>query len=315
MIYSNLAGTTSKKFVVDTSTNAGQIISGNCYDFNWATKSTISNESNPNVRLLADNTDLNLLVSPGQYYVSSNANAATIKNCPTGDAFDLLVMPGNGNGPVTSYTVQIITTWRSSIYIRNTNYNTSAWTAWNKVAYSSDIPALHSVARSGNYNELVNRPALHNVATTGNYNALVNRPTIPTVPKNASGAWTITASANGTVNSSNMYYSRIGSCVTILGYFSATCANTFADITLSGLPFMPSNITHGHVTIAPEAKILLPTIKIINTHVSVDTYGRIMMTIKGTEGNGSNIIDYGVCQYVGTSRFYAYINTSYITNQ
>lgn len=315
MIYSNLAGTTSKRFLVDPNTNSGQVISGNCYDFNWATKSTVSNASNPNVRLLTNNTDLNLLVSPGQYYVSSNANAATIKNCPTGNAFDLLVMPGNGDGPVTSYTVQIITTWKSEIYIRNTNYNTSAWTEWKKVAYASDIPTLHSVARSGNYNELANKPALHNVATTGNYNVLVNRPTIPTVPKNASGSWTITAASQGTVNSSAMFYNRIGNCVTITGYFSATCANTFANLQLKGLPFTPNNEFIGYVSVAPGGVIIEPTIKIINPYLVIGTNGQMSVNLKATEYNKTSVIDFGICQYVGTTRFYAYVNMSYNTNQ
>lgn len=38
---------------------------------------------------------------------------------------------------------------------------------------------LHSVARSGNYNELNNRPNLHAVATNGDYNSLNNKPYIP----------------------------------------------------------------------------------------------------------------------------------------
>ena len=38
---------------------------------------------------------------------------------------------------------------------------------------------LHSVAKSGNYNELNNRPNLHAVATNGDYNSLNNKPYIP----------------------------------------------------------------------------------------------------------------------------------------
>lgn len=62
-------------------------------------------------------------------------------------------------------------------YVR---YTESGWVDEN-TAVSSELSGLHSVAFSGNYNELNNKPYLHSVASSGSYNDLTDKPSFKSV--------------------------------------------------------------------------------------------------------------------------------------
>ena len=86
---------------------------------------------------ISTNTDLNLLTHPGMYFSDSNATAATLLNCPTTNAFSLLVEHHAG----TKQTITDYVTTNSRTFTRNQYNNT--WGAW-KVVMDDDsiIPKL-----------------------------------------------------------------------------------------------------------------------------------------------------------------------------
>lgn len=84
---------------------------------------------------IAANTDLNTITQSGMYYCAANVTVATLTNCPTTNAFSLLVERHAG----TKQTLTTYTTSSSSMWYRN--YYNGTWGAW-KVVYTTDnIPS------------------------------------------------------------------------------------------------------------------------------------------------------------------------------
>ena len=95
------------------------------------------------------NSDLNTYVTIGNYYCSSNANAATIANSPVTEAFNLQVysMVGNHTTAPTAkayrYFTQELTTLYGIKYIRSVYYNnstTATFGGWRQILNSDYVP-------------------------------------------------------------------------------------------------------------------------------------------------------------------------------
>lgn len=208
MIFTNLAGTTSKRFSV-ANDGKGQIVSNNTYDIWWNMVNGASGEKNHSIIFLNNGDDLNNAFTPAQYF-KSNAEISVANN-PATSAFIMVVEPSSGdNAP--GYVVQKIFTVYGEFFIRTRIDNT--WQPWKKFAYTSDIPTM---------------PALHAVATSGDYNVLNNRIEI--------GTWTGTP--NVSIMDVSFYYMKFGNNVRLWGSFAAQ-AKANEVVTISNLPFRAS---------------------------------------------------------------------------
>lgn len=85
---------------------------------------------------LPENTDLNTLIDPGWYYTDSNAVAATLLNCPTTNAFTLVVTKHAG------FNQMLIEYMTSGYKIYTRNYYNGVWGAWNRVYTEIDKPSV-----------------------------------------------------------------------------------------------------------------------------------------------------------------------------
>lgn len=212
MIFTNLAGTTSKRFSVSND-GKGQIVSNNTYDIWWNMVNGASGEKNHSVIFLNNGDDLNNAFTPAQYF-KSNAEIIVANN-PATSAFIMVVEPSSGdNAP--GYVVQKIFTVYGEFFIRTRIDNT--WQPWKKFAYTSDIPTM---------------PALHAVATSGDYNSLINKPNIPNIEM---GTWYANNNSNVALYNPNFFYTKFFGFVRLWGWFSAQgVPNTV--VTISNLPF------------------------------------------------------------------------------
>ena len=93
-------------------------------------------------------------------------------------------LQGDGSGGLTINTLDTYTDGTSDLPVSEKALK-SLRDGLAKVARTGEYndllnkPNLHAVATSGNYNDLINRPNLHAVATSGDYNDLINKPNIP----------------------------------------------------------------------------------------------------------------------------------------
>lgn len=212
MIFTNLAGTTSKKFSVSND-GKGQIASNNAYDIWWNMVNGASGEKNHSVIFLNNGDDLNNAFTPAQYF-KSNAEIIVANN-PATSAFIMVVEPSSGdNAP--GYVVQKIFTVYGEFFIRARV--DGAWQPWKKFAYTSDIPTM---------------PALHAVATSGDYNSLTNKPDIAS---DFDASWTPTV-WNSTVINSKCYCYRYDKLLFLSGEFEVQRSNSAISLDIGGMPF------------------------------------------------------------------------------
>lgn len=74
--------------------------------------------------------DLNNLKEAGIYYVTRNADADTLLNCPTHHAFKLDVTPVSGE----SFVYQTLTSWQSgTVYVRSFYGYGNTWQPWKPI--------------------------------------------------------------------------------------------------------------------------------------------------------------------------------------
>ncbi len=116
-------------------TNCQTIGNRNEFIFN-SNGSTDFAPSIKNKAAIADRTDLNNMKTPGTY-ACLDAIAVTLKNCPIGIGFTMIVEHTYGS---TSYISQtIIETYTASIYQRRYTASTNAWSTWKRLLNDSDI--------------------------------------------------------------------------------------------------------------------------------------------------------------------------------
>ena len=88
-----------------------------------------------NVNNIAANTDLDSLTAPGFYYCPANAAAATLKNCPTANAFFMEV------GKHAGTYQRIIEYVTSNPKTFQRNYYSSVWQTWQNITVLTPVPA------------------------------------------------------------------------------------------------------------------------------------------------------------------------------
>lgn len=88
---------------------------------------------------IAASTNLNTLQSPGWYYCSANATAATLTNCPTDNAFTLIVSRHAG------YNQLLIEYMTSGYKIYARNLYNSTWGSWIRLYTTIDKPTLSEI--------------------------------------------------------------------------------------------------------------------------------------------------------------------------
>lgn len=116
-------------------TGAGTVCQGN--------DSRLNDRRDPFNHILTENTDLNSLTSLGNFFCPSNAIVNTLKNCPTGNAFCMLI--GDHAG-VYQRIVEYVTA-NPKIFFRNKYDNT--WGAWFREYTSIDPPPLVTTSSNG----------------------------------------------------------------------------------------------------------------------------------------------------------------------
>lgn len=84
------------------------------------------------------NTDLDSLVTLGNYHCISNDVAASLANCPTKNAFTMKVRYGNGSA---YYMAQEIVTLFSVTYRRTRNGDSLKWNEWVETYTSTNVPS------------------------------------------------------------------------------------------------------------------------------------------------------------------------------
>lgn len=90
--------------------------------------------------VIAANTDLNTITTPGFYHCAANATVATLANTPTGNAFYMEVGKHAG---VYQRIVEYTTAGTAKIYIRN--YYAGTWSAWGREYTTWDKPTAADV--------------------------------------------------------------------------------------------------------------------------------------------------------------------------
>ena len=89
---------------------------------------------------LAENTNLNEVVTPGTYRSIQASHTATMSNVPSGfnGGFTMYVYSWTSNESNTSYRRQEIL-YASNTFIRTTTDGGKNWSAWQRMAFSNDI--------------------------------------------------------------------------------------------------------------------------------------------------------------------------------
>lgn len=100
------------------------------------------------------NSDLNNYKTAGTYHCTSNADVATIANCPAGVAFQLVVNYIVGSPSPT----QEVTSYEGDKYIRTYRSWTSSWTDWTRVG-NTFITRLATVTVGKNFGSYVSLSA------------------------------------------------------------------------------------------------------------------------------------------------------------
>lgn len=82
--------------------------------------------------VIPENSNLNDYAEPGNYYCPLNVVAATLKNCPFGEAFTMKIILGSGTG----YPTQIV----RNFYSGRIAYRLGGdWGAWNYILTNTDV--------------------------------------------------------------------------------------------------------------------------------------------------------------------------------
>lgn len=244
MVFSNLAGTTSDVFSitkVKSRTGYGEngiLLSGNTYDLFWNMSGIMGKEyMNKSVYFIANEgiTDLNNCGRPGQYvcpwtYLSKLANIPEELRDTTNNFIMISHPVGTSNydwGAVSDFSkaVQELTTSIGRRYFRTKS--NSNWTAWQRVAFTSEIPTM---------------PALHAVATSGDYNHLINKPNVSAGPTVETGTFFLDSKQVAVLNYGGNKYVKYGNVVVItLSFRCQVLLNKTGGITFSGIPLMPNH--------------------------------------------------------------------------
>lgn len=92
---------------------------------------------------IPENSDLNDYTTPGWYYITANATAVSLANCPTQYAFSLRVYTHSGIN-------QVLTTYNTGAGIRiyTRNYYHDVWTEWYQL-YTEAYKPIASTTSSG----------------------------------------------------------------------------------------------------------------------------------------------------------------------
>lgn len=90
---------------------------------------------------IANGTDLDTLTTPGNFKVTSNANAATLLNCPVSVGFNLKVMQVSQSQRI----VQILYSQAVKAFVYRRFYNGTSWNAWERDAVNSEMTLLSNV--------------------------------------------------------------------------------------------------------------------------------------------------------------------------
>lgn len=81
---------------------------------------------------IAENTDLNTLTTPGQYFCNSTIKATNLVNCPIQEAFRMIVLRSN-SGSTTRVLQIVIQYLGSDVYLRSvTNGTGTTWVQFAK---------------------------------------------------------------------------------------------------------------------------------------------------------------------------------------
>lgn len=99
----------------------------------------------PHDFLIASGTDLNNLTGTGTYYCPANATVATLLNCPTGNAFSMIVSKHAG------FSQLLIPYPTASHDIYHRNYYNGTWGAWQNIYGLSTHTHSSLTAGSQNY--------------------------------------------------------------------------------------------------------------------------------------------------------------------
>lgn len=119
---------------------------------------------------IPENADMNTYTTPGNYYVTSNAQAATLSNSPFGNnAFILKVEYGNG----VTYPRQIFTEYSTGRKaIRFISSSGGSWSDW--LYFSDDATVLSNIvfSNAGSHNSIYRGRNLGSSVTTAQWNAI-----------------------------------------------------------------------------------------------------------------------------------------------
>ena len=141
-------------------------------------------------QIIANSTNFNTLITPGNYAVISNNAASTMSNIPVSRAGSLYVKDNTLSGD-NYYIQQLYVTYENVIYIRNTKDQGSTWETWDSIALNSVIAG-----------QSVSGVDANNLTTTGRY--LLNG-NIANLPYGNYGYLDVIASVSNVVQ----YYSNL----------------------------------------------------------------------------------------------------------
>ncbi len=177
------------------------------------------------ISITTNGTDLNTLLTPGNYYCAGTSTAATLLNCPTAVAFSMLVEKHAG---VKQTITEYLASGTPRIWYRNLYSGT--WSAWKRIMteYDSATGATANtlVQRDANGRAKVSAPiAVDDIARLDTVSSKVGDLTTLTTTAKTSAV----AAINELFQSASDGKTAVAAAITGMGQ-AATAADTFAQL-------------------------------------------------------------------------------------
>jgi len=119
-------------------------------------------------KTIADNTDIDTVLEPGEYRIASSTHAKTMVNLPSTMSGVLTVITAVNSS--TYFQTYRPVSSIDSVYLRTKTSSSNAWSNWNKLAYEKLFENVSKIVAS-EYEAIPNNTDLNTITTPGSYKA------------------------------------------------------------------------------------------------------------------------------------------------
>ena len=255
---------------------------------------------------IGQDADLNDYTDPGWYHCSANATAATLDNCPTTNAFTLVVSQHAGcNQMVIEYV-----TATPRIFVRN--YYNNAWGSWYRIYHTGQKPTAseigaaasshtHTKSQITDFPSSLKNPSAITFtgASTGTYDG--SKAITINIPTSASTSSSLVIKLNGgTTEGTNMFTFNGGTAKSVNitpSAIGAAAASHGTHVTYgTSAPKANGTASAGSASSVSRSDHVHPLQTTISGNAGSATKLATARTIDGVSFNGTaNITHFGTC--------------------